>query len=292
MPDTVTVALAIQAVQRALSAAGIVEAGGDARRLIAAAAGVSGAELLSHPERVLTAEQVARLEASAARRAGREPVSRIVGMREFYGRPFAISPDVLDPRPDSETVITAVLQLVREEGWGQRALRIVDVGTGSGCLLATLLLELPSATGTGIDISQPALDIARGNWQALGVGGRAESVIADGLDGCDGRYDILVSNPPYIPTRDIPGLEPEVRDFDPLLALDGGVDGLSFYRRILPEIHRVVPGGWAILEIGHDQAAKVTALAAESGFGPGSPGIRIFKDLAGRCRCVAVGARG
>lgn len=292
MPDTVTVALAIQAVQRALSAAGIVEAGGDARRLVAAAAGVSGAELLSHPERVLTAEQVARLDASAARRAGREPVSRIIGMREFYGRPFAISPDVLDPRPDSETVITAVLQLVQEEGWGQRALRIVDVGTGSGCLLATLLLELPSATGTGIDISQPALDIAYRNWQALGVGGRAESVLADGLDGCDGRYDILVSNPPYIPTGDIPGLEPEVRDFDPPLALDGGVDGLSFYRRILPEIRRVVPGGWAVLEIGHDQAAKVTALAAKSAFGPGSPGIRIFKDLAGRCRCVAVGARG
>jgi release factor glutamine methyltransferase len=292
MPDTPTVAVAIKCLQKDLLSAGIVEGGGDARRLVAAATAMSGADVLAHPERILTTEEAARVGRFAARRIAREPVSRIVGEREFYGRPFAIGPDVLDPRPDSETVITAVLSLVREEGWEQRPLRIVDVGTGSGCLLGTLLMELPLATGTGIDISQPALDIAARNWAALDVAERAESVMADGLDGCGGRYDVLVSNPPYIPTDHIAGLEPEVRNFDPVLALDGGVDGLSFYRRILPEITRVVPGGWAVFEVGHDQAPQVVALATRRDPGGRAPNIRTFRDLAGRSRCVAVRALG
>ena len=224
-----------------LARAGIEGAAGDVRRLAAAALGVSGAAVLMGPERVLTTAELQLLRAFVERRRQHEPVSRILGERDFYGRTFAISPATLDPRPDSETVIAAALEIAREEGWMSRPIRILDVGTGSGCLLLTLLCELPQATGLGTDISAAALDTASLNAGRLGLGRRVTWLRADGLESIAGPFHMLVANPPYVRTAEIPGLEPEVRDFDPTQALDGGPDGLAMYRRLMPRIADVTP---------------------------------------------------
>ena len=220
-----TLGAALRQATALLRSAGIEGAGDDARRLLAAALALSAAQLLARPERPLSAEESERFGRSIARRAAREPVSRILGEREFYGRSFAISPATLDPRPDSETLIAAALEFTAAEKWPAapaRPLRILDVGTGSGCLLLTLLAELPGALGVGIDTSTAALDIARANAQRLGVADRAHWLVGDALEAMRGPFDILISNPPYIPTGEIAGLDPEVRCYDPPLALDGG----------------------------------------------------------------------
>ena len=271
-----------------LARAGIEGAGGDVRRLAAAALGVSGAAVLMEPERVLTTAELQLLRAFVERRRQHEPVSRILGERDFYGRTFAISPATLDPRPDSETVIAAALEIAREEGWMSRPIRILDVGTGSGCLLLTLLCELPQAAGLGTDISAAALDTASLNAGRLGLDRRVTWLRADGLESIAGPFHMLVANPPYVRTAEIPGLEPEVRDFDPTQALDGGPDGLAMYRRLVPRIADVTPsGGWVVLEVGHDQAADVAALLASKEAGMDVARIRIHHDVAGKRRCVA-----
>jgi release factor glutamine methyltransferase len=282
-----TVAGAVRQAALALQSAGIDDPGTDARRLAAAALGLSAAELSSRPERPLSVEESERLRRYAERRARREPVSRILGARDFYGRSFAISPATLDPRPDSETLIEAALDLARSEGRMAQPLRLIDVGTGSGCLLLTLLCELPQAWGVGIDISERALAVARANAHRLGVAERAVWVATDMLDGVSGDFDMLIANPPYIRSGEIAGLEPEVRAFDPVAALDGGADGLSFYRRIAAGIPAVVPDGWAVLEVGHDQAEHVGELLV-SGTGAGRGSLRSYRDVTGRRRCVAV----
>ena len=271
-----------------LTRAGIEGAGGDVRRLAAAALGVSGAAVLMEPDRVLTTAELQLLRAFVERRRQHEPVSRILGERDFYGRTFAICPATLDPRPDSETVIAAALEIAREEGWTSRSIRILDVGTGSGCLLLTLLCELPQATGLGTDISAAALDTASLNAGRLGLDRRVTWLRADGLESIAGPFHMLVANPPYVRTAEIPGLEPEVREFDPTQALDGGPDGLAIYRRLVPRIADVIPsGGWVVLEVGHDQAADVAALLASKEAGMDVARIRIHHDVAGRRRCVA-----
>ncbi len=274
-------------VALALRVAGVEDPGADARRLAAAALGLSAAELLSRPERPLSVEETERLRGYAERRSKREPVSRILGTRDFYGRSFTLSPATLDPRPDSETLIEAALDLVRAAGRTTAPLRLIDIGTGSGCLLLTLLCELPQAWGVGTDISENALSTARANACRLGVADRAAWLAADALDGIAGVFDLLIANPPYIRTGEIAGLEPEVRAFDPVAALDGGADGLSFYRRIASEIPAVVPDGWAVLEVGHDQADAVGALLV-SGPDAGRKQLRSYRDVTGRRRCVAV----
>ena len=201
-------------VALALRVAGVEDPGADARRLAAAALGLSAAELLSRPERPLSVEETERLRGYAARRSKREPVSRILGTRDFYGRSFTLSPATLDPRPDSETLIEAALDLVRAAGRMTAPLRLIDIGTGSGCLLLTLLCELPQAWGVGTDISENALSTARANACRLGVADRAAWLAADALDGIVGVFDLLIANPPYIRTGEIAGLEPEVRAFD------------------------------------------------------------------------------
>src|SRR5436853_5104730 len=178
--------------------AGIENPGDDARRLLAAVLGLSSAQVLGRPEQPLRPEEAERVGRCVARRVAREPVSRILGEREFYGRSFAISPATLDPRPDSETLVAAVLELAAAEGWLARPLRLLDVGTGSGCLLLTLLAELPDAAGVGTDTSIAALDVARANAQRLGVADRAQWLAADALEAIRGKFDILISNPPYI----------------------------------------------------------------------------------------------
>jgi release factor glutamine methyltransferase len=265
--------------------AGIEGAGGDVRRLVAAVLDVPAAAILRAPERVLTDAQLATLESYVARRVNREPVSRILGCRDFYGRSFTISPATLDPRPESETLVAAALQVAGEEGW--EGPRILDVGTGSGCLLITLLCELEGASGTGTDISAEALAVARGNGERLGVAERASWLRADLLETVAGRFHMLVANPPYVRSGEIQRLEAEVRDFDPRIALDGGADGLAVYRRLAAGVASIVPqGGWVVVEVGYDQADAVlpifSGLAVET---------RIYLDVAGKRRCVAVKTR-
>ncbi len=170
-----------------------------------------------------------------------------LAQREFYGRRFALSSATLDPRPDSETLIEAALGIAAREGWRERSIRILDVGTGTGCLLLTLLAELPLATGVGTDISGEALQTAARNATSLGVAERVHFAQADALGGIDGPFDLVVSNPPYIASGDIAGLSTEVRKYDPRVALDGGADGLDIYRRIIADLGRVLRG-WVIFE--------------------------------------------
>jgi release factor glutamine methyltransferase len=286
-----TVHWALAEATRALRQAGVEDAGNDARRLLAAALDMSSAQLLATPETKLSPDQVDEFARHIARRSTREPVSRILGEREFYGRTFKLSPATLDPRPDSETLIGVTLAFVDQAGLRNVPLRMLDVGTGSGCLLVTLLCELPNATGLGTDISQDALRTASDNAQRLGVAARAAWQLADALEGIQGPYDVLVCNPPYIRSAEIGDLEPEVRNFDPRAALDGGGDGLAFYRRMAPRIRALVPNGWAVFEVGYDQAEAVADLLAWA-TGDGNPQrLSLHTDVAGKRRCVAWGTR-
>jgi release factor glutamine methyltransferase len=297
MPETALVAAqpTLGALLRQATAdlrhAGIDQAGNDARRLLAAVLGLSSAQVLSQPERRLGPEQVERLDRCIARRCKREPVSRILGEREFYGRSFAITPATLDPRPDSETVIEAALERARREGWLAAPLRILDVGTGSGCLLLTLLCELPNAIGIGTDISEAALEVARDNARRLGVEHRAQWLVRDALEDIGNQCEILVSNPPYVRSDDIARLGPEVRCFDPWSALDGGDDGLRVFRRIAAGIPSTIANGWIVLEVGHDQADAVADLLESSLSGIKVGDIEFCQDVTGRRRCVAARTR-
>ena len=286
-----TVQSALAEATRTLKRAGVEDAGNDARRLLAAALGLCSAQLLGSPEARLSAEQADAFAHYVVRRAAREPVSRILGEREFYGRTFKLSPATLDPRPDSETLIEVTLGLVDKAGLRTAPLRILDVGTGSGCLLATLLCELPNATGIGTDISQDALRMASDNAQHLRVAARATWKIADALENIEGPFDILVCNPPYIRSAVIAELEPEVRDFDPRAALDGGSDGLAIYRRMAPRIPALVPNGWAVFEVGYDQAEAVADLLASATGDRNPQPLSLHADVAGKRRCVAWGTR-
>lgn len=258
----------------------------DARLLVAAAAGETPDRVFLHPERTLGESAADDLEAMLARREAREPVARILGRREFWSLEFRISPDTLDPRPDSETVVQAVLDAVPAK---QAPLHLLDLGTGTGCLLLALLSELPRATGVGVDLSPGACAMARENAASLGFAGRAEFRQGN-WDAAAGQcFDAVVSNPPYIPEKEIAGLAPEVAGFDPALALDGGADGLAAYRAIAPLLPELLtPRGAAFLEIGADQTDTVPAILANQGLQIAAIG----KDLAGRPRCVVAAREG
>jgi release factor glutamine methyltransferase len=235
----------------------------DARLLLQHATGLSHAELIAYPERVVEVEVVARFAALTKRRAAFEPVSRILGAREFYGRRFRVTPAVLDPRADTEVLIdVCIAKLDRAQPQ-----RFLDLGTGSGCIAVTLLAERPLATGVAVDVSEAALVVAQENAASLGVSPRVSFVEGHWFDAVDGGFDLIVSNPPYIETEIIAGLDVEVKDHDPHLALDGGVDGLDCYRAIAKGTGaHLNPGGHVIVEIGAGQAAGVTAIFAASGF--------------------------
>jgi release factor glutamine methyltransferase len=260
----------------------------DARLLLCHAADLTHEAYVAGLNYPLPSEAAGRLGAYVERRLGGEPVSRIVGMREFYGRPFRIDRSTLDPRPDTETLIEAVLGLVDRES----PLTILDLGTGSGCILVTLLAELPRATGVGVDASHPALRLAKTNARALGVAGRASFLVSDWLEAVEGCFDLVVANPPYLSSADMDGLAREVADHDPRSALDGGPEGLSAYRRIVPDLGKVLrPDGLALLETGPAQAEPVSRLLAEAGLEVGEQ-QRLWRDLAGRPRVVAARAKG
>jgi release factor glutamine methyltransferase len=277
-----TRAQALRNLRQTLLQAGFETAALDARLLVLAALRIPAAELITRPDLPLTAPEADILADFARRRLAHEPVARIVGEREFWGLPFGLSPETLVPRPDTETVVETALGLVPDRA---APLRIADFGTGSGCLLVALLHELPNAAGLGIDLSFEALVTARRNAWANGVGARARFALSRWAEGVSGPFDLIVSNPPYIASPVIPGLDPEVRDHDPLLALDGGPDGLEPYRIILGEAGRLLaPGGLLVVEIGYDQAQDVKDLA-------GAHGLEILKvahDLSGSPRCVAL----
>jgi release factor glutamine methyltransferase len=269
----------IRRAGKQLAEADIDTAALDARLLLQAASGLHHEEIVADPDRTLSADQEAQFWALVERRCKSEPVSRILGSREFYGRNFRVTPDVLDPRADTETLIGAALGLAQ----GRGHLRILDLGTGSGAIVVTLLAELPGATAVATDLSAKALQVAANNARALGVGERISFVQANWFNGVEEKFDLIVSNPPYIPLGDIDGLAMDVRAFDPRTALDGGPDGLEAYRRIASgaESH-LAEGGRVLLEIGAGQERMVNGIFTGQGFSLES---RHF-DLAGHVRCV------
>lgn len=267
---------ALRRAARELADAGIPHAAGDSRVLAAAATGLSREDMLRRPDAALSRGQLAGLAAAVERRRRGEPVSRIVGSREFWGLGFTITPATLDPRPDSEALVEAVLPLLEAE-----APRILDLGTGSGCLLLALLHEVPGATGVGVDISPAAAAVARANAGRLGMSGRAAFVAGDWAAPLAGRFDAVVSNPPYIRSGRIPSLAREVRCHDPLASLDGGPDGLGAYRAIAGPAARLLgPGGIAAVEVDPPRSREAGAILAGAGLAP----IGTRDDLAGRPR--------
>ena len=277
-----TRAQALAELRRTLNEAGFETAALDARLPLLTALGIPATTLVTHPDTHLTAEESETLASFTRRRLNNEPVARIVGIREFWGLPFRLSPETLVPRPDTETVVGTALDLLSDR---QAPLRIVDFGTGSGCILVALLHELPRATGLGIDLSPGALATARTNADENGVGKRCHFALSRWADAVSGPFDLIVSNPPYIASGVIPTLDEEVREHDPRLALDGGPDGLEPYRILLSEAGRLLaPGGLLAVEIGYDQAEELRSLAGSHGLEI----LRIAHDLSGNPRCVAM----
>jgi release factor glutamine methyltransferase len=278
--DTLTIGMLVGRAVARLAAAGIAEPRHEARLILALALGIEPVTVLGWPERMVQPALAAKAEALVARRAVGEPVSRLRGKREFWSLDFALSPDTLDPRPDSETLIAAALDDIADRNAG---LRVVDFGTGTGCLLLALLSELPQATGTGIDIAPGAVAMAQANATALGLANRANFRVGSWDTEFDEPADVILSNPPYIASREIGRLPPEVLAFDPRTALDGGSDGLCAYRALGASIRGLLaPAGNAYIEIGAGQGLQVARILGESG-------LRVTamrRDLAGIERCV------
>jgi len=268
-----------------LQAAGIEEPSLDARLLVGAALGLDLTGLITQAARHLTPEETARLEGYAQRRLAHEPVARILGTREFWGLPFRLSEATLVPRPDTETVVELALEIFRDGQIAGRRPRIADIGTGSGAILLALLHEIPEAFGVGTDLSLTALRTARSNAATLGLADRAAFVACSYASALHGPFDLIVSNPPYIPAGEIPKLSIEVREHDPHLALDGGNDGYDAYRALIPQAaERLVPGGALIVEAGQGQARTIETLMAASALLIDRPPKA---DLAGILRAVS-----
>jgi release factor glutamine methyltransferase len=270
----------------ALAAAGIDNVRFEARLLLAHAAGLSAEQLIARGAEPAPAAVAERLRALTARRVLREPMAYILGEREFWGLPFKVSPAVLVPRPDSETLIEAALALMPDR---QRPWRILDLGLGSGCLLLTLLREYPAASGVGLELSEEALAVAQANAEALGVEMRARLVLGDWQQPdwhqrLGGPFDLLVSNPPYIEAGAIERLMPEVARFEPRLALDGGPDGLAAYRNIATAAPALMaPDGRVLVESGEGQVTEISKIFASAGLAMEAP----WRDLAGIDRVVS-----
>jgi release factor glutamine methyltransferase len=257
----------------------------DARVLVAHALGVDHAAMLAAADRRLSPQQAADIAALAARRLARAPVARIVGAKEFWGLEFRLNAATLVPRPESETIVEAALAALDQDGSRLRSLKIADLGTGSGALLVALLSELPNAFGVGTDVSPCALTAARDNAIRLGCGDRAAFVACDIGAALAGGFDLVVCNPPYIRSGDIAGLAPEVRDYDPAAALDGGPDALSFYRALSRDAEQLIGlRGRLVVELGADTADDVARVFSAAGLAaaPARP------DLAGVARALVL----
>ena len=283
-----TVQSAYLAMRRAFAVARFESPQTDARLLLQGILHHTATDIILGEGIPLSADEAALLESATRRRLNCEPVSRILGVRGFYGRDFLIGPDVLDPRPDTETVVDAVLELAHASAVAPEDLRIADIGVGSGAILLSLMAELPKAKGVGTDFSAAAIKIARCNAERLGVMSRVELVQTDLLSGVDGPFHIIVSNPPYIPTGEITCLSKDVRDFDPLLALDGGGNGMEIYHKLASKISELNFNGVVAVEVGAGQADAVKALLVSALGGVQKAEGRLWKDLGGHIRCVTV----
>jgi len=266
--------------QGRLKDAGIDSPAIDARLLLEAAANVTRLDILNDPYRELTPEQTERFDTWIDRRLAHEPVARILGRKAFWRIMLNVTPDVLTPRPDTETVVEVALAAFPDT----MDFQVLDMGVGSGAILLSILAERPAAKGLGTDVSEEAIAVARDNAANLGLSDRAAFLRTGWADGlADGSFDLVTSNPPYIRSEEIATLDPEVREHDPHLALDGGADGLNAYRALVPETLRVLkPLGVFVVETGWDQAEQVKALFAEAGF----ENLRIVQDLGARDRVV------
>lgn len=274
-----------QRVAARLQAAGIERPNAEARILLSLALGLDDAALIAAPDATVSQTQEQTLEAMVARRLAGEPIARITGEKEFWSHSFRLGPETLVPRPETETLVEAALELFPDR---DAPLNVLDLGTGSGILLAAILLERPNAKGVGFDRSKAALSVARENLDRLGIGARARWIYGDWMaarqdEKIGARYDLILSNPPYIPSEEIATLKCEVRAFDPQLALDGGPDGLDAYRAIIAELPQLLgEQGAAVLELGIGQEAAVTEIARERGLVAGEA----KPDLAGIPRAL------
>jgi release factor glutamine methyltransferase len=279
----------VEAARRALTnrfrAGSIETAELDARILVGAALGLDLTELIAAGRKLLTADQSLRIEDFARRRCHGEPVARIIGGKEFWGLPLQLSAATLVPRPDTESVVELALEMLRADTRPGRRLRIGDIGTGSGAILLALLSELPDGYGVGTDISETALRTARTNAANLGLADRAGFVACCYAEALSDRFDLIASNPPYIRSAEIAGLATEVRDHDPLDALDGGADGLDAYRAIIPQaVGLLAERGALVVEVGHTQSEDVRQLMSAAGL---TIDVPAKVDLAGIERAVA-----
>ncbi|MGE3143529.1 MAG: peptide chain release factor N(5)-glutamine methyltransferase [Hyphomonadaceae bacterium] len=272
-----TLVSAWQDARKALEAAGVDEPTIDARLLVELGAGVKRIDILTEPRRALSATQSAAIAALVARRAAREPMSHILGRKGFRTIELAVNAAVLTPRADTEVLAHAALEAI---GLDQPA-RVLDLGVGSGAVLAAILTERPLASGVGVDVSAEALAVAARNIAALGLAGRTELRAGDWCAGLAEQFDIVAANPPYIPSGDIAALAPEVARYEPRLALDGGADGLDAYRAIAPHLPALLkPGGLAAFEFGVGQNEAVRDILAKAGLRP----VTLWRDLEGRAR--------
>ncbi|MBL8547493.1 MAG: peptide chain release factor N(5)-glutamine methyltransferase [Hyphomonadaceae bacterium] len=272
-------------VRKRLEAAGIDSPVLDARLLLEAGAGVSRLDIVSDPRRIVSDGQVAAVEALTKRREAREPVSQIIGRKHFWTLDLAVNSNVLTPRPETEFVVEAGLRATLP---ADAPHRILDLGAGSGAIILALLKDRPNATGIGVDLSNDALSVLRDNAMSVGVADRLTVRHGDWAGDLDERFDLVVSNPPYIPSADIAGLAPEVSKFEPLLALDGGADGLAAYRIIVAALPRLLkPDAAFAMEVGLGQADAVMALAKDAGLEVGEP----WRDLSGIPRVVVGNGR-
>lgn len=271
---SLTVRAALAEASARLRAAGLPDPAADARRLLAAALGIGPERLSARDQDRLDAAERARLDANLHRREQRQPVAQITGWRDFWKHRFTVTPATLDPRPDTETLVAAAL----EKPW--RA--VLDLGTGTGAILISLLAERPGTRGLGVDLSPEALAVARANAARIGVA--ADFAVSDWFTAVTGVFDLIVANPPYIAAAEMPGLAPEVRDWEPRMALTDDGDGLSAYRAIAAGARaHLPPGGWLMVEIGPTQGAAVAALLRDAGFAA----VTCRRDLDGRDRVIA-----
>jgi release factor glutamine methyltransferase len=272
---------ALRHLRDAFSKAGVETPELDARLLLEWATGADRLAVLTSPARMIDASQAARLQDAMTRRLAHEPVHRIIGRRGFYGLEFELSPETLEPRPDTECLVELVLRHLR--GREEEALSLLDLGTGTGIIAVSLLAHLPNARAMATDISPGALETCGHNAEVNGVLSRLTCVQSNWFDAVEGRFDMIVSNPPYIPTGIIGTLSSEVREFDPARALDGGADGLDAYRALADgAAAHLADNGFIALEIGHDQRASVSRIFEDSGFEL----LEAAQDLGGNDRAL------
>lgn len=289
MSADLTLGALLASARQRLKAAGIDTAAIDARLLVEAATGLSRLDLLTRSDETVTNDVAARLASWIDRRAKGEPVGRILGIASFHGLDFALGPDTLEPRPDTEVLVDVALGAARQDKLpgvapDGTALRLLDIGTGTGAIAITLLHKLPGATGLATDLAPGAIDTARANAARHDVADRLDFVVGSYFEPVEGKFALIVSNPPYIASAVIAGLDPEVRLHDPMLALDGGTDGLDGYRVLAAGAgDHLLPGGMLALEIGYDQGEAVSTLLSDADF----TSIEIHRDLGGRDRVVA-----